>query len=98
MKKFASIALIATAMAVAAAPRAAFAEDEAAPATLEVKRGAMLYNAEGGRVGNVYRASSEGDAMLIYRGRMITISASTLSEVDGKLTTSLTRKEIAATR
>lgn len=99
MKKFATIAVVASAIAAVTAPAVAYAQDsEEAAATVEVKRGDMLYSADGKRIGNVYRVTAEGDAQLIYRSRMITIAASTLSEVDGKLTTSLTRDEVKALR
>lgn len=54
----------------------------------------MLYTADGKRIGNVYRVSATGDAQLIYRGKMITIAAGTLTSAEGKLTTSLTMDEV----
>jgi hypothetical protein len=92
MKKFA-IVLGAAALAAGIVPAAAMAEDAAA-AAVEVKRGDMLYTADGKRVGNVYRVSSDGAAQLIYRGKMISIAASTLSVNGGKLTTTLTIDEV----
>jgi hypothetical protein len=89
MKKFA-IVLGAALLSSGLAPAVAMAQD----ATVEVKRGDMLYTADGKRVGNVYRVSATGDAQLIYRGKMITVPASTLSQDGGKLTTSLTLEEV----
>jgi len=89
MKKFA-IVLGAALLSSGLAPAVAMAQD----ATVEVKRGDMLYTADGKRVGNIYRVSATGDAQLIYRGKMITIPASTLSQDGGKLTTSQTLDEV----
>lgn len=99
MKKFATIATIAIlASAIAAAvPAAAFAEDAAA-ATVQATRGAMLYSADGKRLGNVYRVTAQGDAQLIYRGRLITVAVSTLSQANGKLSTSLSQADVNALR
>lgn len=92
MKKFA-IVLSAAALAAGFVPAAAMAQ---AAATVEVKRGDMLYTGDGKRLGNVYRVTAEGNAQLIYRGKMITITNGTLSEADGKLSTSLTLAEVRA--
>lgn len=95
MNKFA-IALGAALLAAGIAPATALAEDAAAPASVEAKKGDMLYSADGKRVGNVYRVTENGAAQLIYRGKMITIAADTLSQSEGKLTTSLTLAEVKA--
>lgn len=95
MKKLVSIALIASAAALSVVPAAAMAQEAAASVA---QRGSMLYTADGKRVANVYRVTQEGDAQLIYRGKMITVAASTLSDAGGKLTTSLTADELRALR
>ena len=88
MKKLVSIALIASAFAAGTVPAIA-ATDDTVPVKAEVQRGDMLYTADGKRVANVYRVNEQGDAQLIYRGKMITVSGDTLSQIEGKLTTSL---------
>ena len=93
MKKFA-IVLGAALLSAGLAPAVAMADEAAASATVEVKRGDMVYTADGKRLGNVYRVSAAGDAQLIYRAKMITVPASTLSVTEGKLTTSLTLSEV----
>jgi len=98
MKKFATVAFSAIALSLAATPSIAYADGNGEAADLELKRGAMLYSAEGRRLANIYRVSDSGDAMIIYRSKLVRISAATLSEVEGKLTTSLTRKEVRALR
>lgn len=96
MKKLVSLALIASAAAISAVPAVAVAQDAAA--AVQAQRGSMLYTADGKRVANVYRVTDAGDAQLIYRGKMVTVAASTLSDVSGKLTTSLTADELRALR
>jgi hypothetical protein len=75
------------------APVAVFAQAPAATG-VSVNPGKMLYSSNGQRVGAVYRVNAEGDPQIILSGKLVTIPASTLSEVDGKLTTSLARKDI----
>lgn len=100
MKNFKSIALIATAAAFAATPAIAAessqsvqASAEAVAAPEQVKATGMLYSSDGRRIGRVNRLDANGNPQIILNARLITISAETLSEVDGKLTTSLTHKE-----
>ncbi len=95
MKKLVSLALIASAAAISAVPAVAVAQEAAAAVA---QRGTMLYTADGKRVANVYRVTQQGDAQLIYRGKMITVAASTLSDAGGKLTTSLSSEELRALR
>jgi hypothetical protein len=91
MKKFAII-LGAVALSAGFAPATSVAQ--AATAAVEVKRGEMLYTADGKRVANVYRVSEAGDAQVIFRSKMITVAASTLSKDGKKLTTSLSMAEV----
>jgi hypothetical protein len=93
MNKFA-IVLGATALAIGFAPTATLAQGTTT--VVEVKRGQMLYTSDGKRVANVYRVSASGDAQLIFRSKMVTVAASTLSMDGDKLTTSLTMSEVRA--
>ncbi len=93
MKKFA-IVLGAALLSAGIAPAVALADEAAASSTVEIKRGAMIYTADGKRLGNVYRLSASGDAQLIYRSKMLTVPASTLSQSEGKLITSMTLDEV----
>lgn len=104
MNKFASIAV---AVSLAGVPAAALAAEssqsvraatEEVAAPIEFSAGIMLYGDGGRRIANVYRVNENGDPQVILDGRMITIPASTLTDVDGKVTTSLTKREIARTR
>jgi hypothetical protein len=59
-------------------------------------RGKLLRAADGARIGAVYRVSGDGSAEVIVEGKLVVIPVATLSVVDGKLTTSLTKQEITA--
>ena len=69
------------------------AAQDAASAPVAAK-GKMLYSANGGRLGAIYRVADDGSAQLIIDGKMVTVPASTLSVQDGKLTTSLSKNEV----
>jgi hypothetical protein len=100
MSKFVPLAALA-AVAVLAAPVAAFAESSQsvraatdAAATVDVNAGKMLYAANGQRLAAIYRVNAEGNPQVILNGKLVTVPASTLSDVNGKVTTSLTKKEL----
>ena len=59
-------------------------------------KGTMLFAADGGRLGPVYRVTGDGAAQLIIDGKMVSVPASTISSKDGKLTTSLKKSEVIA--
>jgi hypothetical protein len=100
MKKFAVLAALA---AVTLAP-AAYAETSQSvraageSAGVSVDTGKMLYSSTGHRIASVYRVTSDGNPQVILDGRLVTVPASTLSEVDGKLTTSLSKKDLARSK
>lgn len=56
--------------------------------------GKMLVTANGARLGAIYRVMEDGSAQLIVDGKMVTVPAATLSVVDGKLTTSLSKSDV----
>ena len=60
--------------------------------------GQPIYSSDSKRLGAVYGATSSGSAQLIVGTKMVVIASSTLSVEDGKLTTSLTRKEVMKLR
>jgi hypothetical protein len=84
VKKSWIVALLLGSMSLSAA-----AQEGAAVA----ERGKMLYSAAGTRLGAVYRVGADGSAQVIVNGKMVTIPANTLSVVDGKLTTSLSKSD-----
>ena len=76
-------------------PAAAQGPADAAPASV-AEKGKMLVAANGARLGAVYRVGTDGSAQVIIDGRMVSVPANTLSSVDGKLTTSLTKSQVLA--
>ena len=106
MKKLVPLAALATVATLAVVPTAVFAETtqsvrevtEEAAAPVEVNAGKMLYAANGYRIAPIYRVTEEGNPQVIMNGRLVTVPASTLSDVDGKVTTSLSKKEVASAK
>ena len=80
----------------------AFAQDPASPGTAAASvtavKGEMVVAANGGRLGRVYRTGADGSAQIFIDGRLVTLPASTLSNANGRLTTTLTKSELLAVR
>lgn len=74
-------------------PATAFAQAPAPAVTAHV--GQMLRDASGGRVGAVTEVYKDGSVQVIYNAQLVTIPAASLTAPDGKLTTSLTRKQLS---
>jgi hypothetical protein len=83
--------VIACASMLAAAGLAS-AKDDAALAA----KGKVLVSVDGARLGQVYRVGSDGAVQMILGGKVVTVPASTLSSVDGRLLTSLRKNEVLA--
>jgi hypothetical protein len=79
---------------IALASLSAVAEEPAAVAS----EGKMLLASNGARLGAVYRVTADGSAEVVVDGKLVTVPASTLSLVEGKLTTSLSKSEIRKLR
>jgi hypothetical protein len=88
MKSWIAVSIIALASLSAAA-------EEAAGVAAE---GKMLLTSNGARLGAVYRVTSDGSAQVVVDGKMVTVPASTLSLVEGKLMTSLSKSDIRKLR
>jgi hypothetical protein len=73
----------------------AVAADQAAGTSVAAK-GQTLVASNGSRLGQVYRVGSDGAVQMIIDGKLVTVPASTLSSVDGKLTTSLSKSQVLA--
>jgi len=84
MRKLSSLILAATALSFTVS----------AASAAEAERNERLYDATGASVAKVNRVTESGDVLVIYKGKVRRIEASTLSENDGKLVTSLTKTEI----
>jgi hypothetical protein len=101
MKKFAALAAVAT-LAMFSVPAAFAAESsqsvraatDAAAGTVAVNAGKMLYGSNGQRIAAVYRVTAEGNPQVILNGKLVTVPASTLTDVNGKITTSLSKQEL----
>jgi hypothetical protein len=101
MKKFAALAAVAT-LAVFATPAAFAAESsqsvraatDATAGAVAVNAGKMLYASNGQRIAAIYRVTSEGNPQVILNGKLVTVPASTLSDVNGKVTTSLSKQDL----
>ena len=104
MNKFVPFALLATVATIAVIPAAVFAaetnqqvrEANSAPAAggVSVSAGKMLYAADGKRIASVYRVTAAGDVQVIIASRLVTVPASTLSDVNGKVTTSVSKSDL----
>ena len=57
-------------------------------------KGKMLYTASGDRLAAIYRVAADGNAQIILNGKMVNVPASSLTAADGKLTTSLSKKDL----
>jgi hypothetical protein len=96
MNKLAILALIAVASpltAFAASDTSTVRSEAAEPAKAAV--GKMLYSGAGYRLAPVYRVNSDGNPQVVLDGKLVTIPATTLTDVGGKLTTSLTKKDVS---
>lgn len=105
MNKFASVALVATLVTFSVAPAAVYAAEtsqtvreatEAQP--VSVRAGNMIYGGNGQRLAAAYRVTSEGTVQVILNGKLVNIPSNTLSLVNGKVTTSLTKADLSKAR
>ena len=69
---------------------AAIAADQVAQA----KEGSALYSEDGRWLGQVYKVGEDGSVKLIFDGKVVIIPANTLRQVEGKLTTKLTKSDV----
>lgn len=63
-------------------------------ASLDIRKGENIVDADGKRIGKVYQVNTAGDPQVIANMRLVTVPAASLSRVEGKLVSSLSRKEI----
>ena len=63
-----------------------------------VTTGKRLYDSEGKLVGSIYRVTPGGSPQIIVSGKLLTIPAATLSDVNGKITTSISKADVGRTR
>ena len=67
-----------------------------AETTAAVAAKGRLVSANGARLGTVNRLAADGSPQIIIDGKLVTVPVATLSTVDGKLTTSLSKSEVLA--
>ena len=93
MKTSSLVVLVCAFVAVTAA-----AQGRLSPATVGAagSKGKMLVAANGARLGPVYRVGADGAAQIFIDGKLVSIPSATLSEANGRLTTSLSKSEVLA--
>jgi len=74
-------------------PMATLAQAPATAVTAHV--GQVLRDASGGRIGAITEVYQDGSVQVIYNSQLVTIPVTSLTAPDGKLTTSLTRKQLS---
>lgn len=94
MKKLGIAVLACALVTISAAAQDLSAGSDGAATVAE--KGKMLVASNGARLGPVYRVGSDGSAQMIIDGKLVAVPASTLTSVDGKLTTSLSKSEVLA--
>ncbi len=98
MKKFALILAF-----VALAPAApAFAEGVAVPAkaapTAVPVVGKMLYSTGGKKLAAIYKLDAGSAPQILLDGKLVTVPSDTLTDIDGHIETSLTKKDLMTRR
>lgn len=97
MNKFVPIALVATLSLFSVAPAALHAESIANTAgggAVNAVAGKVVYSASGSRIAAIYRVTEQGRVQVILDGKLVTVPGASLSDVDGKITTSLSKAEL----
>ena len=84
------------ALTCALATLSATAQNTSGGTAAVAEKGKMVIAADGARLGTVYRVGPDGSAQIIIDGKLVSIPASTLSTVDGKLTTNLRKSQVIA--
>lgn len=100
------LAIAATLAALSLVPAAQAAESsqtvraatDASAAPVAVSVGRMIYGGNGQRIAPAYRVTSEGTVQVILNGKLVNIPASSLSEANGKVATTLTKAELSRLR
>lgn len=107
MSKLAPLALVATLATFTVLPAAVNAAEssqsvravtDAGAPQASISAGRMIYGANGQRIAPAYRVTAEGTVQVILNGKLVNIPASTLSESNGKVTTTLTKAELSRAR
>ena len=92
MKTLGLIVALSTLLSGAALAGVAIAAEPSALAKVLV--GKLLYDADGKKLAPIYKLDPNGVPQILLDGKVITVPMSTLTEVDGKFTTKLTKREL----
>ena len=92
MKKFGLIVALSALLPVCALSTAAVAAEPSALAKVLV--GKLLYDADGKKLAPIYKLDEKGVPQILLDGKVVTVPMSTLTEVDGKFTTKLTKRDL----
>lgn len=90
-----AVTVVLSAPAIAESSQSVQAATDAPAGVLALSAGKMLYGSNGQRITAIYRVNAEGNPQIILNGKLVTVPVSSLSDVNGKVTTSLTKSEIA---
>lgn len=91
-----SLALLSSSSLMFSVNAAFAAESGAVASSPEV--GKMLYGAGGKKLAAVYKIAANGAPQVLLEGKLVTVPTSSLTEVNGKVETSLTKKELISKR
>ncbi len=104
MNKAIPFALVATFTTLAIFPNAVFAAESnqdvraaaqtAATLPMTATVGQMLYGTDGKRIASIYRVRADGVAQVILNSTLVTVPASALSNVNGKLTSAIAKADL----
>lgn len=94
MKKFGLILALVAALPVSALVSVNAAAAAEPDGLVKVAVGKMLYDADGKKLAAIYKLDPKGSPQLLLEGKMVTVPTSTLTEVDGKFTTNMTKRDL----
>src|ERR1043166_8719646 len=93
MRNILKLALPLSIALAAVAPQAALAQGAAAT-DVAAFAGKPLYGPKGEKIGAVYKVTAAGVPQLIIDGKLVSVPADSLSVANGKLSTSLAKKDL----
>lgn len=91
MNKFAPLAMLVTLATSSLMPGSLHAANAVSNAIAE---GSMVYGANGQTLAPVFRVIDDGSVQLIMDGRLITLPATGLSQIDGKLMSAQSKADL----
>lgn len=94
MKKFGLIVALSALLPVTALVGVSAAVAAEPSALAKVLVGKLLYDADGKKLAPIYKLDGNGVPQILLDGKIVTVPMSTLTEVDGKFTTKLTKRDL----